>query len=100
DHPNPGHPYAGTSRIAYLPDTEEGRRILKLLKIAFQRRLVFTIGTSVTTGASNFVVWNGIHHKTRPCGGPTYYGYPDPTYFNRVTMELAAKGVFASDLGE
>lgn len=30
--------------------------------------------------------------------GPTYYGYPDPTYFNRVKLELASKGVYPEDV--
>jgi hypothetical protein len=36
-------------------------------------------------------VWSGIHHKTNPQGGT--FGYPDPTYLNRVTLELADRGV-------
>ena len=55
---------------------------------------MFTIGTSVTTGRNNVIVWNGIHHKTRICGGSSNYGWPDPTYFNRVKFELAAKGIY------
>lgn len=45
-----GRPFPGTSRTGYLPDNEEGRKVRDLLKIAFQRKLVFTIGRSVTTG--------------------------------------------------
>ena len=30
EHPNPGQPYSGTSRTAYLPDNHEGREILKV----------------------------------------------------------------------
>ena len=41
----------------------------------------------------NQIVWNGIHHKTKLHGGSARFGYPDPTYFNRVREELAAKGV-------
>lgn len=44
-------------------------------------------------GRDNCIVWNGIHHKTNTEGGSTKYGYPDPTYFNRVKLELALKGV-------
>ena len=51
------------------------------------------IGTSVTTGRSNTVVWNGIHHKTNTTGGPTRFGYPDDTYFARVKAELAMVGI-------
>ena len=92
-HPNPGEAYYGTSRTAYLPDSPEGKKVLKLLQTAFERKLVFTIGTSVTTGAENSVIWNGIHHKTSTSGGATNFGYPDATYLERVTDELAAKGV-------
>ncbi|KAL4463956.1 hypothetical protein ABPG74_005893 [Tetrahymena malaccensis] len=83
----------GTQRTAYLPDNEEGREVLKLLQKAFDRKLIFTVGRSVTTGQDNVVVWNGVHHKTSPTGGAAYFGYPDPTYFNRVKQELALKGV-------
>ena len=88
-----GHNYTGTSRTSYLPNTKEGREVLALLKIAFDRKLTFIIGTSVTTGKKNTVVWNGIHHKTNISGGPTNFGYPDNSYFNRVKDELASKGV-------
>ncbi|CAH1249985.1 DTX3L [Branchiostoma lanceolatum] len=92
-HPNPGRPYEGTTRVAYLPDNTQGREVLRLLTNAFDNRLVFTIGASVTTGQTDVVIWNDIHHKTSPDGGPTKYGYPDPGYLRRVTDELAAKGI-------
>jgi len=93
EHPNPGQPYAGTSRTAYLPDTPEGRELLNLFKIAWKRKLLFRVGTSVTTGADNQVIWNGIHLKTQTHGGATNFGYPDDTYFERVKKELADKGI-------
>ncbi|XP_041360604.1 uncharacterized protein LOC121376883 isoform X2 [Gigantopelta aegis] len=92
-HPNPGKPYHGTRRRGFLPDTEEGRSILRLLKIAFDRKLTFTVGRSTTTGREDMVTWNDIHHKTNTHGGPTRFGYPDPTYLSRVRDELASKGV-------
>ena len=67
DHPNPGKRYTGTRRTAYLPDTNEGRQVLQLLKRAFAARLIFTIGTS-NTFRENVVIWNDIHHKTKPDG--------------------------------
>ena len=39
-----GKPYKGTLRKAYLPDDDEGRNVLKLLRKAFEDRLIFTIG--------------------------------------------------------
>ena len=43
--------------------------VLQLLQKAFKARMIFTIGTSVTSGAENVVVWNDIHHKTNMTGG-------------------------------
>ncbi|XP_041361218.1 uncharacterized protein LOC121377336 isoform X2 [Gigantopelta aegis] len=92
-HPNPGKSYHGARRRAFLPDTVEGQTVLRLLKIAFDRRLTFTIGRSTTTGREDTVTWNDIHHKTSLDGGPVRFGYPDATYFARVKDELASKGV-------
>jgi deltex-like protein len=39
--------------VGYLPFTEEGKEIANLIKIAFDRKLIFTIGDSVTTGRKN-----------------------------------------------
>jgi deltex len=87
--------YRGTRRHAYLPDTPEGREVLALLVKAFERRHSFLVGTSVTTGQNNVVVWS-VHHKTNTHGGSSSFGYPDPTYFNRVKHELADRGVTLS----
>ena len=73
EHPNPGQQYSGTHRTAYLPDNNEGREVLQLLNRAFNARLVFTVGTSITTGLSNQITWNDIHHKTNMHGGA--HGY-------------------------
>ncbi len=97
---NNGPGYTGTSVGCYLPNNKEGREVLSLLKVAFDRKLTFTVGTSVTTERKNTVVWNGIHHKTSLFGGPTCFGYPDPNYFNRVKEELASKGVTQESIGE
>ncbi|XP_036956936.1 E3 ubiquitin-protein ligase DTX3L-like [Acanthopagrus latus] len=92
-HPNPGQRYDGTSRTAYLPDNKEGKEVLGLLERAFDQRLIFTVGTSTTTGIENQVTWNDIHHKTSMTGGPQRFGYPDPDYLRRVRAELKAKGI-------
>ena len=78
EHLRPGTPFSGTRRVAYLPNNPAGTEMLKLLKVAFERRLIFTVGDSVTSGAKNVAVWNNIHHKTHIQGGPESYGYPDP----------------------
>lgn len=76
EHPNPGVRYPGTNRVAYLPDSPEGNRVLGLLRRAFEQRLIFTIGTSMTTGMQNVITWNDIHHKTSIWGGPRWYVWP------------------------
>ncbi|XP_059383941.1 probable E3 ubiquitin-protein ligase DTX3 isoform X1 [Carassius carassius] len=95
EHPNPGVRYPGTDRVAYLPDSPEGNRVLRMLRRAFEQRLIFTIGTSMTTGMHDVITWNDIHHKTSIWGGPRCFGYPDPTYLVRVTEELREKGITA-----
>ncbi|XP_074523440.1 E3 ubiquitin-protein ligase DTX3L [Halichoeres trimaculatus] len=93
NHPDPGKYYHGTTRTAFLPDNKEGREVLHLLEKAFNQKLIFTVGTSRTTGAENQVTWNDIHHKTSMTGGTTGFGYPDPHYLSRVKEELKAKGI-------
>ncbi|XP_066046405.1 E3 ubiquitin-protein ligase DTX3L [Chamaea fasciata] len=92
-HPNPGQYYGPAHRVAYLPDNEEGREILQLLRKAFDQKLIFTVGQSRTTGQQSVITWNDIHHKTSMRGGPTQFGYPDSSYLRRVRSELKAKGI-------
>uniref|UniRef100_A0A8C5HFZ5 E3 ubiquitin-protein ligase n=1 Tax=Gouania willdenowi TaxID=441366 RepID=A0A8C5HFZ5_GOUWI len=92
-HPNPGQFFTGLNRVAFLPDNKEGNKVLHLLERAFAQKLIFTVGTSRTTGYDNQVTWNDIHHKTSIHGGKERYGYPDPDYLTRVKEELKAKGI-------
>ncbi|XP_026096562.1 E3 ubiquitin-protein ligase DTX3L-like [Carassius auratus] len=92
-HPNPGQYFHGARCQAYLPDNREGRKVLSLLQRAFDQKLIFTVGTSTTSGLKNVVTWNDIHHKNNTHGGPLNYGYPDPDYLRRVKDELKAKGI-------
>ena len=69
NHPNPGKRYRGTNHTAYLPDNEEGNKVLRLLKKAFERKLTFTIRTSEKEHEDH-VCWDEIYHKTSPSGGP------------------------------
>ena len=50
EHPNPGSKYKGTSFAAYLPETNEGKAILKLLRKAFDAQLLFTVVSSNSDG--------------------------------------------------
>jgi len=93
EHYHPGQPFTGASRTCFLPDCPEGQEVLRLLKIAWERKLTFRVGDSLATGRTDTIVWNGIHHKTSKTGGATKHGYPDPGYLSRVTEELKEKGV-------
>ncbi|XP_038669682.1 probable E3 ubiquitin-protein ligase DTX2 isoform X2 [Scyliorhinus canicula] len=95
EHPNPGKPYTarGFPRHCYLPYSEKGKQVLELLKVAWNRRLIFTVGTSNTTGETDTVVWNEIHHKTEMGSNVSGHGFPDPNYLDNVIAELAAQGV-------
>jgi len=97
-HPNPGLPYhlSGFPRIGYIPKTPEGTRIVNMLRVAFDRRLIFTVGTSHTSGLTDQVVWGGIHHKTSPNGGA--HGYPDSSHLANLKDELNNLNVFETDV--
>ncbi|XP_052081518.1 uncharacterized protein LOC127719452 [Mytilus californianus] len=97
EHPNPGRRFEGITRRAYLPNNTKGQLVAKLLQIAFDRQLVFTIGTSRTTGKTGVVIWNDISHKTNPEPNATF-GFPDDTYFDRVLDDLGFKGVTEKDI--
>ena len=67
--------------------------MLSLLAECFRRKLTFSVGTSLTNGQENCVVWAGIHHKTNRKGGVARHGFPDPTYLARVREEMKERGV-------
>ncbi|KAK3610482.1 hypothetical protein CHS0354_016672 [Potamilus streckersoni] len=94
NHPKPRKPYSGIIKIAYLPDTIDGRKVCDLLKVAFERRLIFTFGRS-SQGIDDVLMWSDIYHKTKFSGK---HGYPDSGYLKRVQEQLAAKGVTEADL--
>ncbi|KAL5016672.1 hypothetical protein ScPMuIL_006261 [Solemya velum] len=100
EHPNPGKRFStrGFPRYGYLPDNQRGRKVLRLLIVAWKRRLTFTIGSSATTGEADTVTWNEIHHKTELGSNFSGHGYPDPNYLSNVEAELALQGVTAEDL--
>ena len=90
-HMNPGETYSATERHAFLPLVQEGLELLVRLKYAFRHGLTFDVGTSLTTGKHNVVIWSSIHHKTSLSGGA--HGWPDPAFFLNCNEELDALGV-------
>ena len=75
-HPNPSLPYHANSfsRKAYFPATPEGNKVVRMFRLAFDRKLISTVGQSATTGRDNVIVWNGVHRKTKIAD--SVYGYP------------------------
>ena len=61
---------------SYIP------RALHGLYLAWEQRLLFTVGTSMTTGQPNCVTWNDIHLKTHR-SGPNH-SYPDPNFLTNL----------------
>jgi deltex-like protein len=90
-HPNPSKCHQGSTRTAYAPDSEFGRRLLQRLVYAFLRGLTFSVGASLTSGRDDVITWASIHHKTSMSSGP--HGFPDPSFFANCNGELDAAGV-------
>jgi len=91
--PSPGANYTGTARHLYYPNTDKGHEGVALIKKAFLQGVLFVVGTSVTTGASNTVIFGGIHLKTATTGGSTNHGYPDKDWLLRLKSECMTKGI-------
>lgn len=91
-----GKRYDSRYEQGLLPYNEMGVTILELWKIAFQRRVMFTLANRGAGGgyAPVFV----IHMKTRLHGGQPGHGYPDDTVFKRNYEELEKNGVTFADL--
>ena len=70
EHHNPGKSYSPLNTSAFLPHNSEGKEICDLLQRAFNAGVLFTIGTSPTTGEENKIIWNDIELKTSKSGGP------------------------------
>jgi len=83
-----------------LPAPSPPPQVLKLLLVAWDRRLIFAIGSSSTTGESDTVIWNEIHHKTEFGSNLTGHGYPDINYLDNVLAELAAQGITEESLAQ
>ncbi|GFH49956.1 hypothetical protein CTEN210_06432 [Chaetoceros tenuissimus] len=96
-HPNPDVLHSGKNATAYVPNNDDGKKLLKRLKYAFEHGLTFTVGTSMTTGLHNQCTWASIHHKTSLTGGTEKHGYPDVSYFLNCNEELDVLGVPPAD---
>ena len=85
--------YPGDTRFAYLPNHRKGRKALAMLKDAFERGLVFTVGHSLSRNIDNVIVWNDIPHKTSLKHCLSGHSYPDPGYVDRLIDELKQRNI-------
>jgi len=99
-HPNPGKIYFGDLREAFLPNNKEGREAAMLTRLAFKRKLIFQIGTSLTLQQDNRIVFTSIHLKTSTTGGAAKHGFPDDGYFDRLKNDLKVKGITTELFGD
>ena len=76
----------------YLPNSPEGIRAEKLLRTAWDRRLIFSLGTNASNGEEDGLVWN-IRHKTQVSGGVESNAYPDPNYLGQLLKDLEEYGI-------
>jgi len=72
-----------STATTYLPETEEGRALLKRLKYAFCHGLMFKVGTP--DGQRIPPIFSTIPQKISPTGGD---GFPDPMFFTECNQQL------------
>ena len=96
--PNPGKRYPSRTEYIYLPRTVQGMEILGMMRVAWKRGLMYRIGESVTIKSDNMIIWNITPWKTSRSGGTENYGYPDPTYFDRIKDQFKQKGITVDDI--
>ena len=80
-------PFRGMyGRKFFLPFNDEGRHIMGLLQVAFERRLLFRVRQGVLES-------NGFELKDATSGGASRNAYPDPSYFCRIKSVLRDVGI-------
>merc|ERR1712059_30438 len=86
-------------RVAFLPDSPEGVRLLHGLYLAWNLRVLFTVGTSRTTGRQNAVVWNHINLKTFVSSSAfAEHSYPDPNHLRDLAEDLDNYGITQAEI--
>ena len=68
NNPRPGRPYAAQTFTTYVPDSDEGRAVVRLLNKAFDQKLLFVI-VWLATGTDKIVLKDSVRHKMKVNGG-------------------------------
>ena len=85
EHPAPGQPYRGLRGHYYLPDTAEGHDLVRLLKLAWKRRLLFRIRPDTWS--------DGYHVELNAIDLRTKWLVPDPSYIMWIRADLGEVGI-------
>uniref|UniRef100_A0A8C5Q5P8 E3 ubiquitin-protein ligase n=1 Tax=Leptobrachium leishanense TaxID=445787 RepID=A0A8C5Q5P8_9ANUR len=93
--PNPGMKFSAPDfpLRCYLPNTEKGREVLRLLIEAWDHRLLFPIQPSRVPGVPDSVSATRIPLKTEFGSNLTGKGFPDSQYLNSVLRQLRDWGM-------
>lgn len=86
--PLPGEPFQGGDFQTFLPNNSEGQEVLRLLQVAWTRRLLFRVGYNAESGRMDRVILNGLELKYSVTGGIMHGGYPDVSYMSRLKSDL------------
>ncbi|KAE8591541.1 hypothetical protein XENTR_v10018486 [Xenopus tropicalis] len=96
----PGQPNPGTKFTVpdfplhcYLPNTDKGRKVLRLLIQAWERRILFPVIPSKVPGIPDSVSISRFPHKTEFGSNLTGKGFPDSQYLDSVLRQLQDWGV-------
>lgn len=91
--PLPGERFPEYRMVTFLPNNSEGQEVVRLLTVAWNRRLLFRIGLNPETGRMDRIVINGFELKTSRHGGILGQGYPDVSYMSRLKCDLKQVGI-------
>ncbi|KAG8434882.1 hypothetical protein GDO86_013007 [Hymenochirus boettgeri] len=93
--PNPGKKFNAPEfpLHCYLPNTDKGRKVLRLLIEAWDRRILFPLIPSRVPGKPDSVSISRIPHKIEFGSNLTGKGFPDPQYLDSVLRQLRDWGM-------
>lgn len=85
-HPHPGRIYSGIRKKFLFPDNEEGRKLIELLRVAWEQKLLFRIEVTSKPNQNDHLVVNGFYLKTE-------WPEPDTSFVGILRMNLDDVGL-------
>lgn len=92
-HENPGVPYSGCTKVAYVHDTVEGRMLLERLIYAFSHGLTFRIRGNDSGSQIGVVDWASIPHVVNVDDAIVVAGQNTHCYYAAFHEALDQQGV-------